>query len=144
MMRRSTAEQLGLGPIAKYVATVFAGTHPDEMGIGPAIAIPKLLELTGVLTGEVGVWELNEAFASQALYCMRVLGLPEERVNPNGGAIALGHPLGATGIRQLATLIQELKRRRSAPVGVFSMCIGTGQGGAAMIVDENEAAAAAA
>ena len=135
MMRRSTAEALGLQPIAKFVATAVAGVKPDEMGIGPALAIPRLLEMTGVQSNEVGIWELNEAFASQALYCMRELGLPEERVNPKGGAIALGHPLGATGARQLATLLPELERQ-GEKVGVVSMCIGTGSGLATLVVRE--------
>ncbi|KAI5782626.1 3-ketoacyl-CoA thiolase A [Geopyxis carbonaria] len=135
MMRRSTAAALGLTPIAKFVASAVAGVKPDEMGIGPAVAIPRLLEMTGLSVGDVGVWELNEAFASQALYCMRQLGLAEERVNPNGGAIALGHPLGATGARQMATLLPELERRGER-VGVVSMCIGTGSGMASLVVRE--------
>jgi acetyl-CoA acyltransferase 1 len=117
------------------VATRTAGCQPDEMGVGPAVAIPKLLESTGLKMDEVGIWEINEAFASQALYCIRKLGIGEERVNPKGGAIALGHPLGATGARQLATLLPELERQ-GQQVGVVSMCIGTGMGMAAMFVRE--------
>jgi acetyl-CoA acyltransferase 1 len=137
LMRRSTANELGLSSsiIGKWVATQTAGCHPDEMGVGPAVAIPKLLEVTGLKTDEVGIWEINEAFASQALYCIRKLGINEERVNPKGGAIALGHPLGATGARQLATLLPELERQ-GQQVGVVSMCIGTGMGMAAMFVRE--------
>jgi acetyl-CoA acyltransferase 1 len=135
MMRRDIAESLGFTPIGKFVATAVAGVKPDEMGVGPAVAIPKVLEMAGLSVGDVGIWELNEAFASQALYCMRVLGLPEERVNPKGGAIALGHPLGATGARQLATLLPELERQEEK-VGVISMCIGTGSGLASVIVRE--------
>ncbi|KAH8146384.1 uncharacterized protein LAJ45_09577 [Morchella importuna] len=135
MMRRDMAERLGYEVIGKFVATKTAGCKPDEMGIGPAVAIPKLLEETGVSVDEVDVWELNEAFASQALYCIRKLGLDMAKVNPNGGAIALGHPLGATGARQLATLLPEL-RRSGKDVGVISMCIGTGQGLASLIVRE--------
>ncbi|KAF8250973.1 putative 3-ketoacyl-CoA thiolase [Wilcoxina mikolae CBS 423.85] len=135
MMRRDIAESLGFTPIGKFVATTVAGVKPDEMGVGPAVAIPKVLEMAGLSVGDVGIWELNEAFASQALYCMRVLGLPEERVNPKGGAIALGHPLGATGARQLATLLPELERQ-GEKVGVISMCIGTGSGLASIIVRE--------
>ena len=113
LIRRSTAQELGLSSsiIGKWVATQTAGCHPDEMGVGPAVAIPKLLEVTGVMTREVDIWEINEAFASQALYCVRELGIQEEKVNPKGGAIALGHPLGATGARQLATLMPELARQ---------------------------------
>jgi acetyl-CoA acyltransferase 1 len=96
LMRRSTATELGLGNniIGKWVATRVAGCRPDEMGVGPAVAIPKLLDATGVSVGEVGIWEINEAFASQALYCVRKLGIDESKVNPKGGAIARGHPLG--------------------------------------------------
>lgn len=135
MMRRDMAEKLGYEVLGKFVATRIAGCRPDEMGVGPAVAIPKLLDATGVEVGEVDVWELNEAFASQALYCIRKLGLDMAKVNPNGGAIALGHPLGATGARQLATLLPEL-RRTGKNVGVISMCIGTGQGLASLIVRE--------
>ena len=137
LMRRSTASDLGLSSsiIGKWIATQTAGCQPDEMGVGPAVAIPKLLAVTGLKTDEVGIWEINEAFASQALYCIRKLGICEERVNPKGGAIALGHPLGATGVRQLATLLPELERQ-GQQVGVVSMCVGTGMGMAAMFVRE--------
>jgi len=135
MMRRDAAEQLGFAPIGKFVCSAVAGVKPDEMGVGPVVAIPKVLEMAGVGQEEVGIFELNEAFASQALYCMRVLGLPEEKVNPKGGAIALGHPLGATGARQLATLLPELQRR-GEKVGLISMCIGTGSGLASIVVRE--------
>ncbi|TKX25585.1 3-ketoacyl-CoA thiolase-like protein 1 [Elsinoe australis] len=137
MMRRSTATASGLEKniIGKWAGTQTVGCRPDEMGVGPAIAIPKLLEYTGVKTEEVGVWEINEAFASQALYCVRKLGIDEHKVNPKGGAIALGHPLGATGARQLATLLPELARQEQQ-VGVISMCIGTGMGMASLIVRE--------
>lgn len=124
LLRRSTASALGLSDsiIGKWVATQVVGCAPDEMGVGPAVAIPKLLDHTGVKTEEVGVWEINEAFASQALYCIRKLGIDEEKVNPKGGAIAIGHPLGATGARQLATLMPELERQ-GKEVGVVSMCM---------------------
>ncbi|KAK8157089.1 beta ketoadipyl CoA thiolase, TH2 [Phyllosticta citrichinensis] len=137
MMRRSTAQALGLSGsiIGKWAGTQVVGCAPDEMGIGPALAIPKLLDYTGVKTEEIGIWEINEAFASQALYCIRELGIPEEKVNPKGGAIALGHPLGATGARQLATLLPELERQ-GQEFGVVSMCIGTGMGMASLIVRE--------
>lgn len=137
LMRRSTADALGLsGNIkARWVATAVAGCAPDEMGVGPAVVIPKLLESVGVTVPEVGVWEINEAFASQALYSIRKLGIDQAKVNPNGGAIAIGHPLGATGARQLATLLPELERS-GQQVGVVSMCIGTGMGMAGMFVRE--------
>ncbi|KAI9846178.1 MAG: hypothetical protein M1837_004292 [Sclerophora amabilis] len=137
MMRRSDAEAVGLKDaiIGKWVASRVVGVAPDEMGIGPAVAIPALLDAVGVGTDDIGVWEINEAFASQSLYCIRTLGLDVDRVNPNGGAIALGHPLGATGARQLATLLPELDRR-GEQLGVISMCVGTGMGMASLIVRE--------
>ena len=137
MMRRSTAHILGLSTsiIGKFVASAAVGVAPEEMGIGPAIAIPKLLASLDLRTNDIGVWEINEAFASQALYCIRKLGLDMDKVNPNGGAIALGHPLGATGARQLATLLPEMERR-SVEVGVVSMCVGTGMGMAGVVVRE--------
>ncbi|KIW47884.1 uncharacterized protein PV06_00540 [Exophiala oligosperma] len=135
LMRRSTANELGLTKsiIGKWAGTQVAGCRPDEMGIGPAIAIPRLLDYTGLKTEDVNLWELNEAFASQALYCIRKLGLDMEKVNPRGGAIALGHPLGMTGTRQLATLMPQLNEGQ---VGVVSMCIGTGMGMAGLFVRE--------
>ncbi|KAF2191105.1 3-ketoacyl-CoA thiolase B [Zopfia rhizophila CBS 207.26] len=137
MMRRSTAAELGLTSsiIGKWAGTQVVGCAPDEMGIGPALAIPKLLEYTGIQTSDVGIWEINEAFASQALYCIRELGLDGEKVNPNGGAIALGHPLGATSGRMLATLLHEMERQTQT-LGVLSKCIGTGMGMASLIVRE--------
>lgn len=137
MMRRSTATELGLTSsiIGKWVGTQTVGCLPDEMGVGPAVAIPKLLEYTGINVEDVGVWEINEAFASQALYCVRKLGIDAEKVNPKGGAIALGHPLGMTGTRQLATLMPELERQ-GKELGVVSMCIGTGMGMASLFVRE--------
>lgn len=139
MMRRSTATALGLDKeiIGKWAGTQVVGCQPDEMGIGPALAIPKLLKYTGVQASEVNVWEINEAFASQALYCVRTLGLEDvmDNVNPNGGAIALGHPLGATSGRMLATLLSELGRR-GEQVGVLSKCIGTGMGMVSLLVRE--------
>jgi acetyl-CoA acyltransferase 1 len=141
LMRRSTATELGLSSsiIGKWAGTQVAGCRPDEMGIGPAIAIPKLLEYTGLKKEDVGLWEINEAFASQAIYCLRQLGLEkeleEDRVNPKGGAIALGHPLGATGARMLAGLLPEMERQ-GLQTGVVSMCIGTGMGMAGLFVRE--------
>ncbi|CAG8956004.1 hypothetical protein HYFRA_00008860 [Hymenoscyphus fraxineus] len=141
LMRRSTATELGLSSsiIGKWAGTAVVGCKPDEMGIGPALAIPKLLEMTGLTKEEIGIWEINEAFASQALYTLRELGLEkalaEGRVNPKGGAIALGHPLGATGARMLAGLLPEMKRQ-GLETGVVSMCIGTGMGMAGLFVRE--------
>lgn len=137
MMRRSTATALGLDKniIGKWAGTQVVGCKPDEMGVGPAIAIPKLLDYTGVGKEEIGIWEINEAFASQAVYCVRKLGIDVDKVNPKGGAIALGHPLGATGARQLATLLPEMERQ-GQELGVISMCIGTGMGMASLIVRE--------
>ncbi|KAI5464865.1 Thiolase, N-terminal domain-containing protein [Mariannaea sp. PMI_226] len=141
LMRRSTATALGLGDriMGKFVSAVTVGCAPDEMGIGPALAIPKLLNQHGLTNADVGRWEINEAFASQALYCIRKLGLEDAlaqgRVNPDGGAIALGHPLGATGARMTTTLMHGLKRD-GEEVGVVSMCIGTGMGMAGLFVRE--------
>lgn len=137
MMRRSTAETLGLTSsiIGKWAGTQVVGCKSDEMGVGPAVAIPKLLDYTGVSKDDIGIWEINEAFASQALYSLRKLEIDESKVNPKGGAIALGHPLGATGARQLAGLLPEMKRQ-GQELGVISMCIGTGMGMASLIVRE--------
>lgn len=137
LMRRSTANELGLTSsiIGKWVGTQTVGCLPDEMGVGPAVAIPKLLDYAGISKDDVGVWEINEAFASQALYCIRKLGIDESKVNPKGGAIALGHPLGMTGARQLATLMPELERQ-GKELGVVSMCIGTGMGMAGLFARE--------
>ncbi|KAF1947723.1 3-ketoacyl-CoA thiolase B [Clathrospora elynae] len=140
MMRRSTATALGLEKyiIGKWAGSQVVGCSPDEMGVGPALAIPKLLNYAGIETKDVNIWEINEAFASQALYCIRTLGLEGrmDRVNPNGGAIALGHPLGATSGRMLATLLNEMGRS-GEQVGVLSKCIGTGMGMASLIVKES-------
>jgi len=139
MMRRSVAAELGLTShiIGKWAGTQVIGCQPDEMGVGPALAIPKLLEYTGVSKEEVDIWEINEAFASQALHCIRTLGLENnmDKINPNGGAIALGHPLGATSGRMLATMLSEMGRN-GQQVGVISKCIGTGMGMASLFVRE--------
>lgn len=137
LMRRSTATELGLTSSIKgrWVASSVGGVAPDEMGVGPAVAIPKLLSQVGLEVSDIGIWELNEAFASQALYCVRKLGIDEAKVNPKGGAIAIGHPLGATGARQVATLLPELART-GQELGVVSMCIGTGMGMAGLFVRE--------
>lgn len=142
MMRRSTANSLGLSSsiIGKFAGATVVGVAPDEMGIGPAYAIPALLSSLEVNKEDVSVWEINEAFASQALYCVRTLGLEnamqEDRINPRGGAIALGHPLGATGGRMVSTILSEMGGGRLGQVGVVSMCVGTGMGMAGLIVRE--------
>ncbi|XP_062841950.1 3-ketoacyl-CoA thiolase, peroxisomal [Trichomycterus rosablanca] len=130
--RRSTVEALGLPVLGILRAAAVVGVPPDVMGIGPAYAIPAALEKAGLTVDDVDVYEINEAFASQAVYCVEKLGIPLEKVNPNGGAIALGHPLGCTGARQVVTLLNELKRRGKRAFGVVSMCIGTGMGAAAV------------
>lgn len=135
MMKRSTAERLGQTILGKFVAASVVGVKPLLMGIGPWKAIPKVFELTGLTKDDVDIFEINEAFASQCLWCANELGLPLEKINPKGGAIAFGHPLGCTGARQVSTLLYEL-RRRGEKVGVTSMCIGTGMGMAAVWVAE--------
>jgi len=135
LMKRSTAERLGQTIIGKYVASSVVGVKPLLMGIGPWKAIPVALEKAGVSKDEVDIYEINEAFASQCVWCIKELGLPMEKVNPKGGAIAFGHPLGCTGARQVGTLLWELKRT-GKKVGVTSMCVGTGMGMAAVWVAE--------
>ena len=126
-------KKYGLRPIAKLKCYTTVGCKPDEMGVGPRYAIPKLLEQAGLKTSDIGLWEINEAFASQALYCIRELGLVEsmDRININGGAIALGHPLGCTGAKLCATLLANM-RRKGVQYGVESKCIGGGMGAAAL------------
>jgi acetyl-CoA acyltransferase len=131
LMRPETAEELGLTPLGELVTYQVAGVHPDEMGIGPSVAIPKALDKAGLSLDDIGLIELNEAFASQALYCIRTLGLDTDIVNVNGGAVALGHPLGCTGAKLTATLLHEM-RRREVEYGICSMCIGGGMGAAAI------------
>jgi 3-oxoadipyl-CoA thiolase len=120
-------EELGAGPLARVVATGVAGVDPAYMGIGPALAIPRALAAAGLALDDVDLIELNEAFASQVLACVRELGIDEERLNVNGGAIALGHPLGCSGARLTTTLVREL-RRRGGRFGIATMCVGVGQG----------------
>ena len=131
LMTREAAGELGLTPLAELVTYQVAGVHPDEMGIGPTVAIPKALEAAGLSVADIGLVELNEAFASQALYSIRKLGLDPAIVNVNGGAIALGHPLGCTGAKLTATLLHEMARR-DVEHGIVSMCIGGGMGAAAI------------
>jgi len=131
VMTRAKANQLGLPILGIFRSFAVVGVPPTIMGIGPAFAIPEALKRANVTINDIDVFEINEAFASQAGYCVKKLGIPMEKVNPNGGAIALGHPLGCTGNRQIATLLYELKRRNKR-FGVISMCVGTGMGGAAV------------
>lgn len=135
MMKRSTAERLGQPIIGKFVTASIVGVPPLLMGIGPWKAIPLALEKAGIEKDDVDIFEINEAFASQCLWCINELGLPMEKVNPKGGAIAFGHPLGCTGARQVSTLFSELKRT-DKKIGVTSMCVGTGMGMAAVWVAE--------
>jgi len=131
IMAGDTAARLGLKPKAIFRGFVTTGCDPDIMGVGPALAVPKLLEKTGMKLEDIDLIELNEAFASQSLYVIRKLGLDPEKVNVNGGAIALGHPLGATGARQTVTIMNEAARR-GARYGIVTMCIGGGQGAAGL------------
>lgn len=135
LMKRSTAIKLGQTIMAKYVGSTVAGLAPRIMGIGPSVAIPKLLAQQGVAIADMDVVEVNEAFASMAVYCRDKLGLDWEKMNPRGGAIALGHPLGATGARQVVTGLSELRRQKKKML-LISMCIGTGQGMAGLFVNE--------
>ncbi|NXE90514.1 THIKB thiolase, partial [Menura novaehollandiae] len=132
LAKRSKAAQLGLPVLGVLRAFAVVGVPPDVMGIGPAYAIPVAVEKAGLTLNDIDIYEINEAFASQAVYCVEKLGIPMEKVNPLGGAIALGHPLGCTGARQVVTLLNELKRRGKRAYGVVSMCIGTGMGAAAV------------
>ena len=131
LMTEARAEQLGLEPMGYFRGFTVAGCEPDEMGIGPVFAIPKLLHYTGLSLDDVDLVELNEAFASQCLYCRDRLGIENERYNVNGGSIAIGHPFGMTGARLTGTLLRELKRRNNR-YGIVSMCIGKGMGAAGL------------
>ncbi len=129
VMSAERAAELGLKPIARFVSFATAGVPPEIMGIGPAVAIPKALALAGLKLEDIDIIELNEAFAGQALAVIKLTGLDPERVNVNGGAVALGHPLGATGAKLTATLLHEMQRRKSR-YGMVTMCVGGGQGAA--------------
>jgi acetyl-CoA acyltransferase len=129
LMSDARAKSLGLKPLARFVAYATAGVLPEEFGIGPVQAIPKALKLAGLSLNDIAVIELNEAFAAQSLAVIQQAGLDASRVNPNGGAIALGHPLGCTGAKLTATIIRELQRR-NARYGMVTMCIGGGMGAA--------------
>ncbi len=129
IMSKEKAEELGLTPLATFRSFAVTGVEPEMMGVGPVKAIPKALQMAGITLDDVSLFEINEAFASQCVHVIRELGIDEEKVNVNGGAIALGHPLGCTGTKITTTLIQEL-RRRGGGYGVVSMCIGGGMGAA--------------
>ncbi len=135
IMSRAKAEELGLPVLGVLKSYQVVGVPPDIMGIGPKEAIPKAVEAAGLKLDDIGLFEINEAFASQALYCVGELGLDQDIVNVNGGAIALGHPLGCTGAKLTATLLHEMKRRGTR-YGVVSMCIGGGMGAAAVFENE--------
>lgn len=132
---RDNAEKIGVKPIARFVGSSVAGVPSDLMGIGPSAAVPQLLNRLKVDINDIDIFELNEAFASQSLYCINKLGINHDKVNPYGGAIAIGHPLGATGGRVISTLLNGL-RAQSKELGVISMCTSTGQGYAALFANE--------
>jgi acetyl-CoA acyltransferase 1 len=137
LMTRSEAQRRGLPVLGVWRGYAVKGVPPHIMGIGPAVAIPAVLDQCQLKLQDIDVFEINEAFASQASWCVDVLGIDSKKVNPNGGAIALGHPLGCTGARQIATLLNEMHREKHR-FGVVSMCIGTGMGAAAVLEVEPE------
>jgi acetyl-CoA acyltransferase len=136
VMSAERARALGTKPLARFVAFATAGYKPEEMGLGPVFAIPKALKLAGMKLSQIDVIELNEAFAAQSLAVIQEAGLDPERVNPNGGAVALGHPLGCTGAKLTATIIREMKRR-NAKYGLVTMCVGGGMGAAGIFENLN-------
>jgi acetyl-CoA acyltransferase len=136
VMSADRAQQLGIKPLVRYVSFATAGYKPEEMGVGPVFAIPKALKLAGLKLSDIDVIELNEAFAAQSLAVIQEAGLDPTRVNPNGGAIALGHPLGCTGTKLTATVIRELKRRNGR-YGIVTMCVGGGMGAAGIFENLN-------
>lgn len=136
VMSADRAKALGIQPLVRYVSFATAGFKPEEMGLGPVFAIPKALKLAGLNLSDIDVIELNEAFAAQSLAVIKEAGLDPEKINPNGGAIALGHPLGCTGAKLTASIIRELKRRR-ARYGMVTMCVGGGMGAAGIFENVN-------
>ena len=136
LMRRSRAQELNQPILGKFCGATVAGVAPRIMGIGPSIVVPKLLKKFNLSVEDLDIIELNEAFASMAVYCLNVLGLDHLKVNPRGGAIALGHPLGATGARQIVTGLSEARRQKKK-ILLTTMCIGTGQGMAGLFVNEH-------
>nr|WP_303683226.1 acetyl-CoA C-acyltransferase [Brevundimonas naejangsanensis] len=131
LMEAGEAARRGLQPLGRYVGMAVAGTEPDEMGIGPVFAVPRLLERFGLKVSDIGLWELNEAFAVQVLYCRDRLGIPDDRLNVNGGAISIGHPYGMSGARMVGHALIEAKRRGERYV-VVTMCVGGGMGAAGL------------
>ena len=131
VMSRERAQTLGITPTLLFRGYAVAACEPDEMGIGPVFAVPKLLKKHGLGVDDIDLWELNEAFASQVVHCRDRLGIPMDRLNVNGGSIAIGHPFGMTGSRLVGTLANAM-RDRKARYGVVTMCVGGGQGAAAL------------
>ncbi len=131
VMSADRAKALGIRPLLVFRGYAVTGCEPDEMGIGPVFAVPKLLKRMGLAVGDIDLWELNEAFASQVVYCRDRLGLPMDRLNVNGGSISIGHPFGMTGSRLVGTIANEMGRRR-VRYGIVTMCVGGGQGAAAL------------
>jgi acetyl-CoA acyltransferase len=135
-MSAERAAQLGIPAMAKFIAFAYAGCDPEEMGVGPIYAIPKVLKMAGLDLSQIDVIELNEAFAAQSLAVIKVLGIDPAKLNVNGGAIALGHPLGCTGAKLTATLLREMPRRK-AKYGMVTMCVGGGMGAAGIFEAAN-------
>jgi acetyl-CoA acyltransferase len=136
VMSAERAKALGIQPLARYVSFATAGYKPEEMGLGPVFAIPKALKMAGLKLADIDVIELNEAFAAQSLAVIKEAGIDPGKVNPNGGAIALGHPLGCTGAKLTASIIREMKRRK-ARYGMVTMCVGGGMGAAGILENAN-------
>jgi acetyl-CoA acyltransferase len=132
LMSRERADELGVPYSLIYRGFVVAGCEPKEMGIGPVFAVPKLLRRHGLSVDDIDLWELNEAFAVQVVYCRDKLGLPMEKLNVNGGSISIGHPFGMTGSRLVGTIANEMARRPESRYGVVTMCVGGGQGAAGL------------